>query len=257
MEKREIVTYEIDDHVAVLTINGDGPLNLLTKEYYPQYNEAIVEFREDDSRILVIKSDKDNFTAGYDINDFIPALQHGTSNMFTDGDMVTPKPIVSAIKGYCIGDGVGLMLASDFVFVDNTLQIGCPETKLGINAVTMQVKLTQRIGHNRTMEFMMGDLHDAEWLDKVGLCNKICEPKSLSSGGVVEEAIAYAHKIANNNAPLAVRGTKGSIWHTVNSNMDEAISYAEWALEMQMESKDLPEGLAAFLEKRPPNFKNE
>ena len=246
------VTYSIDGHVAVLTINGNGPLNILDLDYYPQYNEAIVEFREDDSRILVIKSDKDNFTAGYDINDFIPALEHGTSNMFTDGDMVTPKPIVSAVKGFCIGDGVGIMLASDFVFVDNTLQIGCPETKLGINAVTMQVKLTQRIGHNRTMEFMMGDLHDAEWLDKVGLCNKICK-----AGSVEEEAMAYAHKIANYNAPLAVRGTKGSIWHTVNSNMDEAISYAEWALEMQMESKDLKEGLAAFLEKRPPKFMND
>jgi len=246
----ERITYDIDGHVAIMTIHGEGPMNILTQDYYSGYNDAIVEFREDDSRILVIKSDKDNFTAGFDVNELGPCIREGWSNMYTDGDMVTPKPIVSAIKGACIGDGVGIMLASDFVFVDNTLKIACPETKLGVNAVTLQVKLTQRIGHNRTMEFMMGDIHDAEWLDKVGLCNKICEDP-------IAEAIDYAHKIANENGPLAVRGTKGAIWHTVNSNMDEAISYALWAKEMTEESKDFEEGMKAFLEKRPPVFKNE
>ena len=165
--------------------------------------------------------------------------------------MVTPKPIVSAVKGFCIGEGVGIMLASDFVFADKTLKISCPETKLGFNAVTMQVKFAQRIGHNRTMEFMMGDLHGADWLDKVGLCTKICD------GDADEQALAYAHKIANNNAPIAVRGTKGAIWHTVNSHKDEAIDFALWAKDMTLDSKDIEEGVAAFLEKRSPEFKNE
>jgi enoyl-CoA hydratase/carnithine racemase len=253
MEFGERITYELkDDHVAVLTINGVGPMNILDRAYYPGYNDAIVHFRdEDEARVLVITTDKDHFSAGADVKTGFRDISSGMSNMLTDGDMVTPKPIISAIKGVCIGDGFGVLLASDFVFADKNSKFACPETKLGFNAVTMQVKLTQRIGHNRTMEFMMGEVYDVEWLDKVGLCNKICD------GDVYEQAMAYAHKIANFNGPIAVRGTKGSIWHTVNSNMDEAVSYAEWALEMQIESKDLHEGLAAYLEKRPPKFINE
>ena len=76
-------------------------------------------------------------------------------------------------------------------------------------------------------------------------------------GDVDEVALAYAHKIANNNAPIAVRGTKGAIWHTVNSHKDEAIDFALWAKDMTLDSKDIEEGVAAFMEKRPPEFKNE
>lgn len=252
MDFGERITYKLDDHVAVLTINGVGPLNILDPPYYEAYNNALVHFRDDDeARVLVITSDKEHFSGGADVSMGLEGLSTGVSNMLTDGDMVTPKPIISAVKGYCIGDGFGVLLASDFVFADKNSKFSCPEMKLGFNAVTMQVKLTQRIGHNRTMEFMMGDFHDVDWLDKVGLCNRICD------GDVYAQAMGYAHKVANNYAPLAVRGTKGSIWHTVNSNMDEAVSYALWALEMQLESKDLVEGLAAFAEKRPPKFKNE
>ena len=145
-----------------------------------------------------------------------------------------------------------MLLASDFVFADRTSKFSCPETKLGFNAVTMQVKLTQRIGHNRTMSFMIpGDVHGVEWLDRVGLCHKICD------GDVDEQAIAFAHRVANECGPIAVRGTKGAVWHTVNSNMDEAVAFALWAKEMAEESKDCIEGIQAFIDKRKPNFKDE
>ena len=248
----ERITYELDNHVAVLTINGVGPLNLIDRPFYKGYNDALVEFREDDSRVLLIKSgNPDHFTAGFEVDTIIDALKTGYGNTITDNDMVTPKPIVSAIKGFCIGEGVGIMLASDFVFADSSLQIACPETKLGFNAVTMQVKFAQRIGHNRAMEFMVGDIHDVKWLDKVGLLTKECD------GDVEEQALAYAHKVAETCGPIAMRGTKGAIWHTINSHKDEAIDFALWAKDMCIDSKDIEEGVASFLEKRPPKFKNE
>ena len=101
------------------------------------------------------------------------------------------------------------------------------------------------------MEFMMGDIHNAEWLDKVGLCTKICD------GDTDERALDYAHKIANEVGPIAVRGTKGAVWHTVNSHKDEAIDFALWAKDLCLDSKDIEEGVKAFLEKRPPHFNNE
>lgn len=248
----ERITYELDNHVAVLTINGVGPLNLIDRPFYKGYNDALVEFREDDSRCLLIKSgNKHHFTAGFEVDTIIRGLKEGYGNTITDNDMVTPKPIVSAIKGFCIGEGVGIMLASDFVFADKTLKISCPETKLGFNAVTMQVKFAQRIGHNRTMEFMLGDIHDVKWLDKVGLCTRICD------GDADEQALDYAHKIANEVGPIAIRGTKGAVWHTINSHKDEAIDFALWAKDLCLDSTDIEEGVKAFLEKRPPVFKNE
>ena len=248
----ERITYELDNHVAVLTINGVGPLNLIDRPFYQGYNDALVEFREDDSRVLLIKSgNPDNFTAGFELQNIIEGLKAGWGNIITDIDMVTPKPIVSAIKGFCIGEGVGIMLGSDFVFADKQLKIACPEVKLGFNAVTMPVKFAQRIGHNRTMEFMMGEIHNAEWLDKVGLCTKICD------GDVDERALDYAHFLSNEIGPIALRGTKGSVWHTVNSHKDEAIDFALWAKDLCLDSKDIEEGVKAFLEKRPPVFKNE
>ena len=252
MKFGERITYDIDGHVAIMTIHGEGPMNILTKDYYDDYNEGIVEYREDNSRVLVIKSDKEHFTTGFDVNHALAGYRGGWSTMYTDGDMVTPKPIISAIKGFCCGDGMGVLLASDFIFADKTSKFFCPETKLGFNAVSIQVKLTQRIGQNRAMSFMVpGDVHDVEWLDRVGMCHTICD------GDVNEQAIAFAHRIANECGPIAVRGTKGAIWHTVNSNMDEAISFALWAKELTEESKDVLEGIQAWKDKRKPVFKDE
>ena len=116
MKFGERITYDIDGHVAIMTIHGVGPMNLLVEDYYQCYNDAIVQFRDDNSRVLVIKSANPNhFTAGFDVNDIYEGLRAGWSNMYTDGDMVTPKPIVLATKGYCVGDGFGVLLASDFV----------------------------------------------------------------------------------------------------------------------------------------------
>ena len=254
MEFGERITYKLDDHVAVLSINGVGPLNILDKPFYAGYNDALVEFRDDDeARVLVIRSGNPNhFTAGFDVKTIHQGLKEGWGFLLSDNDMVTPKPIITAIKGWCIGEGFGLMLGSDFVFADETSRFMCPETKLGFNAVTMQVKLTQRIGSNRAIAFMMpGDEHDVWWLDRVGLCNMVCH------GDVDERALAFAHRIATECGPIAVRGTKGAVWHTVNSNMDEAIDFALWAKDLCLDSKDIEEGIASFIEKRPPKFKNE
>jgi len=113
----ERITYELDNHVAVLTINGVGPLNLIDRPFYKGYNDALVEFREDDSRVLLIKSgNPDHFTAGFEVDTIIRGLKEGYGNTITDNDMVTPKPIVSAIKGFCIGEGWVIMEEGFFVF---------------------------------------------------------------------------------------------------------------------------------------------
>mgnify|MGYP006078599501 CR=1 FL=1 len=250
----ESVTYNVDGHVAVLTIHGEGPVNILQKPFYQGYNDALVQFRDDDTRVLVIQSGNPNhFTAGFDVAGLLPGMRDGSvGTTITDGDMVTPKPIVVSIKGVCVGEGFGIMLAGDFVFADEGSIFKCPEVTLGFNAVTMQVKLAQRIGHARAMEFMtLGEAHDVEWLDKVGLCTQRC------SGDSDERALAYAHRIATECGPIAVRGTKGAVWHTLNSNMDEAVDFALWAKDLCLESKDAEEGIAAFYEKRPPVFNNE
>jgi enoyl-CoA hydratase/carnithine racemase len=255
MASGESVTYNLDNHVAVLTINGDGPLNILQKPFYQGYNDALVEYRDDDeARVLVIQSgNPKHFTAGFDVAGLLPGMRDGSvGTTITDGDMVTPKPIVVSTKGVCIGEGFGIMLAGDFVFADTRSVFKCPEVTLGFNAVTMQVKLAQRIGHARAMEFMiLGEPHDVWWLERVGLCTQICR------GDSDERALAYAHRIATECGPIAVRGTKGAVWHTLNSNYDEAVDFALWAKDMCLESEDAEEGIAAFYEKRPPVFKNE
>ena len=96
MEFGERITYKLDDHVAVLTINGVGPLNILDKPFYAGYNDALVQFRDDDeARVLVIRSGNPNhFTAGFDVKTIHQGLKEGWGFLLTDNDMVTPKPIV-------------------------------------------------------------------------------------------------------------------------------------------------------------------
>jgi|TARA_B110000438_G_C15685191_1_gene594200 enoyl-CoA hydratase/carnithine racemase len=254
MDFGEVITYNLDNHVAVLTINGEGPLNIIQRPFYKGYNDALTHYREDDeARVLLIQSgNPKHFTAGFDVSTIHRGLKEGFGNTITDNDMVTPKPIVVAVKGYCIGEGFGIMLAGDYVFADQSSMFKCPEVRLGFNAVTMQVKLAQRIGQTRAMEFMiLGDAHDVYWLDRVGMCTQVCH------GDAEERALAYAHRIAEECGPIAVRGTKGAVWHTINSNKDEAIDFALWAKDLCLDSKDIEEGVASFIDKRPPNFKNE
>ena len=253
------VLYEKRGRVGIISLNMVGDNNRCDIHSYPAINEALLRVRDDDDVWAVVMQSapgKTDFCVGADlssIENFMDATKQGLGT-YLENDMTTPKPIICAVHGWTIGEGFSFMLGCDIVIADPNTKFWMNESQRGLNPVTMQVKLTQKIGYNRAMGFMIpGDPETVAWGDKVGLVNKIITPGE----DVRQVAFEYAKRITEICAPIAVHGTKAGAWETVNGHLDEAITKALWAKDLCIDSKDLEEALIAWQEGRPAVFKNE
>ena len=253
------VLYERKGHVGIINLDFVSDLNYCDILGYKAINEAILRLRDDEEvwvGIIQAAPGKGNFCAGADLSDWDDFKRILTENMGTylDSDMVTPKPIIIATNGWTIGEGFNFVMAGDIIISHPDTKFWANESKRGVNPVSIQIKLTQKIGYNKAMGFMIpGDVKDVEWGDKVGLVNEICKENE----DVRDVALKYAERIVNECAPMAVQGTKVGAWEMQHGHEDEAISKAIWARELCIESKDLKESWEAFKEKRKPVFKYE
>ncbi|NBQ89272.1 MAG: hypothetical protein EBU07_17780 [Betaproteobacteria bacterium] len=161
-----------------------------------------------------------------------------------------PKPIIAAVNGVCAGGGIELMLSTDIRISAPHARYGLPEVKWGIYPFGgATAKLVAQIGYVHAMELLLGaQMIDAEEARRIALINRIVPADRL-----LDEALASARIIAA-NSPTAVQAVKQHISETLalNINAREAAEQAQG--DRVRESKDFAEGVAAFREKRTPNY---
>ncbi len=255
----ERVIFETTDRVATITLDRSDRLNAFDAAMYLGVNEALELYRDDkDLWVAIIQARGEKaFSAGADVKALDEnaknGLNRGLGELSLDTSMVTSKPIIAAVQGHCVGEGVNLILACDLVFADESAVFMISEPKIGTNAIDIPIKLGKKIGYSKAFAFLTpGDGKNAQWCKEAGLVETV-----TSAGTVQAEALAFAQRIAIEAGPLAIQSQKETLWRSVFE--DESIA-REVGIERRTAmrlTKDYAEGRNAFLEKRKPHFLGE
>ena len=260
MANYETITIEKRGAVAVLTINRPDKLNALNMKVHEEGVAALDELKADDSvRVVVLTGAGEKaFIAGADISEFVEATPVSQRDLFHERTLFNtidsfPKPVIAMVNGFCLGGGNELALACDIRIASEKSRFSQPEINLGIMCGGGGTqRLARLIGEGRAMEMCLsGDMIDAETAYRFGLLNHVFPAEQLE-----DETMKLAGKIAE-KAPIALQLTKEAVKFASRSNLDEGLRREVDLFAICFSTEDKKEGVAAFLEKRKPDFKGK
>jgi enoyl-CoA hydratase len=235
-------------------------LNALNKTVHAEGVAALDELRKDASvRVVVITgSGPKSFIAGADISEFAGQTPVTQRDLFLERTFFNsidafPKPVIAMINGFCLGGGNELALACDIRIASENARFAQPEINLGIMCGGGGTqRLTRLIGEGRAMEMVLtGDMIDAQTALKFGLVTAVHPAEELEA-----RTMELAEKLAE-KAPIALQLSKEAVKFASRSNLDEGLRREVDLFAICFSTEDKEEGVAAFLEKRKPNFKGK
>ena len=241
----ELVTYTSHDRVATITINRADRMNALNEEVILGLQAAWRRLENSDDRVAVLTAAGDKaFSVGADVKDAPKEMWQGVPSIGTQ----TSKPVIAAVKGWCIGGCYVIVQMCDLVVAADNTRFKYPEAQLGFTGGLI-ASAVARIPHKVAMEFMLlGEDFDAHRALAAGMVNKV-----VPTGEEEEQAHAWANILAK-SAPLVVQGLKEFSMATLNKSPAEAGAIARDQLLDIKFSDDGAEGRKAFGEKRTPQF---
>lgn len=244
----ELVTYTSADHVATITINRAPNMNALNEEVIVGLQAAWRRLQNSDDRVAVLTAAGDKaFSVGADVKDSPKEMWQGVPSIGAQ----TSKPVIAAVKGWCIGGSYVLVQMCDLVIAAENTRFKYPEAQLGFTGGLI-ASAVARIPHKIAMEFMLlGEDFDAQRALAAGMVNKV-----VPIGEEETQAHAWA-KVLAESAPLVVQGLKEFSLATLPKSPAEAGAIARDQLLGIKHSADGAEGRKAFGEKRTAEFRGE
>lgn len=256
----EVIQLNSENGVATITLNRP-PVNPLNSQIFRELAMAADELQADASvKAVIITGGGDKaFAAGADISEMM-SLTPIEAYTFCQGSRIAfeklenmGKPVIAAINGLALGGGCELALCCDFRLAADNARFGQPEINLGIipgGGGTQ--RLSRLIGAAKTKEMIfLGDIFDAAEAEKIGLVNKVVPAEAL-----LDEARKLARRLADKPA-VAMKMAKAAINIGVNVDITSALSLEIQNVIISFASEDRKEGMAAFVEKRKPNFSDK
>ncbi|MEV0636105.1 enoyl-CoA hydratase/isomerase family protein [Streptomyces sp. NPDC050619] len=250
---------ELRDHIAVLTLDRPGQLNAIGSATAQRLGQALDEVRDnDDVRALVVAGAGRAFSAGADIGEIESFTAPGQFRSFvgrlTEAYALLedfPKPSVAAVHGFAFGGGLELALACDLRVAERGTRLGLPEMKLGVLPGAGGTQRLPRLVPTAIAKQMIltGEPIDAERAWQLGLVNELAEP-----GGALKAAEALAARLTA-GAPLALAAGKRLIDYGLGMDLEAAIAYERETVSVLFSTEDRAEGLKAFRERRPGEFR--
>jgi len=254
----ENILVETHDAVGLITLNRPDALNALSSPLMADLTAALDEFEADDAiGAIVITGSEKAFAAGADIKemqskDFITAYSEDFVTAGWQRITRCRKPVIAAVAGFALGGGCETALMCDFVIAADNAKFGQPEIKLGIlpGAGGTQ-RLTRQVGKSKAMEMCLtGRMMDAEEAERSGLASRIVPVADL-----IDEALKVAAEIAAMSRPTVMM-TKECINRAYETSLAEGVLFERRTFHSAFALEDQTEGMAAFVEKRKPEFKN-
>ena len=240
--------------ISVVTLNRPERRNALTIELLTELCSAIsVAAEQSDQRVLILRGAGATFCTGLDLKDAADQTKaHATGEMVANTLITISQTrliTIAAVHGAAVAGGAGIMSACDFVVAAERTKIGYPEVRRGLVAGLVMTFLRRQVGERKMRELLFsGELIDAARAKDVGLVNRVVRPED-----VMGEAQKFAASVLQ-GAPGALARTKRLVedlwWHSVKEDVDLALQYHMQARE----SDEAREGIAAFNEKRKPNW---
>ncbi|MBT6276807.1 MAG: enoyl-CoA hydratase/isomerase family protein [Chromatiales bacterium] len=245
------ILVETQDKVQTITLNRPRVLNALSTELWGELKDALEKAGDNpEANVLVITGAGKAFSAGTDLKE-VSKLMPGSGVKLQQlmHDTITtarylPKPVICAVRGYCIGGAVELMIGCDMVVASETASFCMKEMEIGIPNVIEAALLVATIGALRAKEFCYtADWWDAQKAEKVGLVNEVVADAQLETR-VREVAVKMASKDA-----LALAVQKDIINKWLTTDLETAMDYSMMALLQCQGSEGQKEGMKAFVEK--------
>ncbi|MES1158823.1 MAG: enoyl-CoA hydratase [Terricaulis silvestris] len=257
MAEYETILIERRERVALITLNRPKALNALNAQVMRELNAALDALDADEScGCIVLTGSEKAFAAGADIKEMADqsAAQMIASDHFADWGKFTAhrKPIIAAVAGFALGGGCELAMMCDFIIAAENAKFGQPEIKLGvIPGMGGSQRLTRAVGKAKAMDMCLtGRMMDAAEAERSGLVSRIVPTDKL-----LEEALAAAQTIASYSLP-SVQTAKEAINRAFEMTLAEGVLFERRVFHALFATEDQKEGMAAFVEKRPPNFKH-
>jgi enoyl-CoA hydratase len=250
------INLEAAPYVALIELNRPKELNALNLQLMAELRDALKAIDQDPNvRVIVLTGNERAFAAGADIKQMSDkgAIDMWQIDQFStwDGIKKTKKPIIAAVSGFALGGGCELAMLCDMIVASETAQFGQPEIKIGtMPGAGGTQRLTRAVGKVIAMEMVLtGKFISADEAYRVGLVNSVV-PVEL----YLKEALKLAQQIAE-LSPIAVALAKESVLQAFNTSLDEGLLIERKNFYLSFASQDQKEGMAAFVEKRKPNFK--
>jgi len=247
------------DQVGVITLNRPKQLNALNGELMVELGHALKAF-DADSKIgcIIITGNEKAFAAGADIAamanfSFADVYNHDFITRDWETIRSIRKPVVAAVSGFALGGGCELAMMCDFIIAADNAKFGQPEIKLGIipGAGGTQ-RLPRAIGKAKAMDLALtGRMMNVEEAERSGLVSRVVPLDKL-----MEETLSAALVICN-HSQLAVKAAKESVNRAFESSLSDGVMFERRIFHALFATDDQKEGMDAFLNKRPPHFKNQ
>ena len=250
---------ENDNHVRIIQINRPDALNALNAELLSELAALIIDCQRDKTvRAVVLIGTEKVFAAGADIKDmhekgFVDIVENDFFRPATEAIENLEKPLIAAVSGYALGGGCELAMMCDFIICSETAQFGQPEINLGVMAgIGGTQRLTKFVGKSKSMEMhLTGRFMNAEEAERSGLVSRIVPANELR-----QEVVEVAGKIAEKSS-LSVKYIKESVNRSYEMTLSEGLRFERKSFHSLFGTDDKKEGMAAFIEKRKPHFRNQ
>ena len=246
-----------ENRVANLVIDRQEKMNSMTVAMRRELGEAFRDFsRDDDLRVVVVRGAGEKaFSSGGDVEEFLKLEPH---ELAAWGEEMTevercPKPVIAAIDGYCFGAGMELALSCDIRIATDRALLGMPEVSLGMipgSGGSQRVLRILGMGRSKFM-LMTARRVEAEEAERWGLISLCVPPEKLED--TVNDLVKRLLKLPS----LSLRAIKGVLQQGADASLSSALELERKTYAWLRTTHDYVEGVNAFLEKRPPNFRGK
>jgi enoyl-CoA hydratase/carnithine racemase len=254
------ILYEVEDHIAKITLNLPDMRNPLTAMLTTELVKAIRQSDQDhEVRAIILTGAGKAFSAGGNLNEFKESFSKPVPELHFEGRESTElfklgasikTPLIASVNGAALGGGTGLVAMCHIAIASKTAKLGLTELRLGIVPYVILPWIRRAVGERKAMEMMLSaEVLTADQAVERNLVHRVTEPENLE-----EETWKIAKTIAS-HSPLAVGLALDAFYTTEQMEFMKSFDYLSTLRLVSFRSEDLKEGASAFLEKRTPDWK--
>ncbi len=248
---------ERDGQIALITMDRTEKRNALSLQMMRELDAALTELAQDSqTRAIVLRGEGPAFCAGHDLRELVDRDAEAYRTIFDACVKLMariaaiPQPVIAEVAKVATAAGCQLVAACDLAVASTEATFATPGVRIGLFCSTPMVALTRAIGRKRAMEMLLtGDPIDAATALSWGLVNHVVAPEQLHA-----ETIALARKIAASSSSVVGLG-KAAFYAQIDLDQSHAYDYAKDVMTSNALEADAREGITAFLERRPPQWR--
>ena len=253
----ELVRYELRDGIAVLTLNNPGRRNALSTELLESLKSYLGAFEDDsDVRVVVLRSEGPVFSSGHDLNEMVERDEAAYTAVFAvctqvmEAIRLLPKPVIAQVQGLATAAGCQLVATCDLAVAAESASFATPGVQIGLFCTTPGVALARSVATTKkAMEMLLtgAPISSREALE-IGLVNRVTPDAELE-----EQVMELARQISSASSQTLAVG-KPAFYQQIELDRPAAYDMAQKVMVDNLLKEDAKEGIAAFLEKREPNW---